>query len=184
MRPEVLTLRSSVFNFYQNSIIPACKKGMRILEIGPMDIRYTPIKEYYINLHNELSPELNIDYKTCDKFIDSKADYIYDILDLTPEIVGKFDIIIACEVIEHIGKIWLLPQLLNSLLNNDGKVFLSSPFYFYLHNPFPDCWRISEYGYYELFNDLFDVTIDKTLDNNNNDDRKPLNYQVTLTKKE
>jgi hypothetical protein len=156
---------------------------MRILEIGPMDIRYTPVKNYYINLQNQLLPKLNIEYKTCDKFLDSKADYIHDVLDLTPEIVGKFDIIIACEVIEHIGKIWLLPEVLNNILNNNGQIFLSSPFHFYLHNPFPDYWRISEYGYRELFNDLFNVKIDKILDNDN-DDRKPLNYQVVLTKKE
>jgi hypothetical protein len=183
MRPEVLKLRSSVFHFYQNSILPACKNGMRILEIGPMDIRYTPVKNYYINLQSQLLPKLNIEYKTCDKFLDSNADYIHDILDLTPEMVGKFDIIIACEVIEHVGKIWLLPEILNNILNNNGQIFLSSPFYFYLHNPFPDYWRISEYGYYELFNGLFNVKIDKILDNDN-DDRKPLNYQVILTKKE
>ena len=61
MRPEVLKLRSSVFNFYQNSILPSCKDGMRILEIGPMDIRYTPVKNYYINLQNQLLPKLNIE---------------------------------------------------------------------------------------------------------------------------
>lgn len=181
IRPEVYMLRKAVFDFYHDTVLPACQTGMRILEIGPMDKTFTPIEDFYISLH-DYKDILSIEYKTCDIYEKSNADFICSALDLKPENTGKFDVIIACEVFEHINKIWEIPQIFHNLLNHNGKVFASSPFYFYLHNPFPDYWRISEYGYYELFENLFKIDITKT--NFSQDDRKPINYQIVLSKKD
>ena len=178
MREEVYTLRKSVFDFFNEKVLKTDKN--KILEIGPMDINFTPIKEFYINSKLEFEKKGSI-YKSCDVFPESKCDYICDILDLKKNINEKFDVIIACEVIEHVGKIWELQDIFYHLLNEGGEVYLSSPYYFFLHNPFPDYWRISKWGWELLFSEKFKVDISETF--LENDDRKPLHYKIILTKK-
>jgi hypothetical protein len=178
MRKEVLALRKSVYDFFYKEILHT--KKHKILEIGPMDINFTPIKELYVDSKNEFTKK-GAYYKTCDVYPDSKCDYICSVLDLESTINEKFDVIIACEVIEHVGQIWKLQDIFYNLLNDDGEVYLSSPYHFFLHNPFPDYWRISKWGWEILFSDKFNVEVSETFFEE--DERKPLHYKVKLTKK-
>jgi hypothetical protein len=178
MRKEIYFLRKSVFDFFQNTILKTEKN--KILEIGPMDIKFTPLKEFYIDTKKEFESKGKT-YKNCDIFPESNCDYICDIMDLEKNINEKFDVIIACEVIEHVGKIWKLQDIFYNLLNENGEVYLSSPYHFFLHNPFPDYWRISKWGWELLFSEKFDVEISETFFEQ--DDRKPLHYKIKLTKK-
>lgn len=178
MRKEVPILRKSVHDFYVNKIFKTKKN--KILEIGPMDINFTPVKEFYIDAKLEFQNK-GLIYKSCDIYPESNCDYICDILELEHKINEKFDVIIACEVIEHVGKIWKLQDIFFNLLNEGGEVYLSSPYHFFIHSPLPDYWRISKYGWELLFSEKFDIEIDEVYFED--DDRRPLHYKVKLTKK-
>jgi len=178
MRQEVFVLRKSVFDFFQQVIFKTKKN--RILEIGPMDLAFTPIKEFYVDSKSEFIGRGSY-YKTCDSYAESNCDYICDIIDLPNKIDEKFDVIIACEVVEHVGEIWKLKDIFYNLLNDEGEVYLSSPYHFFLHNPFPDYWRISKWGWELLFSEKFDVTVQETYFEE--DERRPLHYKIILKKK-
>jgi hypothetical protein len=61
-----------------------------------------------------------------------------------------------------------------------GKIFISTPYYFFRHAPFPDYWRISEDGLRLLFEERFSLEINALVDD---DERKPLHYTLIGTKK-
>ncbi len=82
---------------------------------------------------------------------------------------------------------WLLPDIFHNILKPGGKLFLSVPYHFYRHAPFPDYWRISEDGLKLLFGKKFDIKIEAChiKDKNGNiiDDRKPIDYTMVAVKK-
>lgn len=186
MRPEVRLLRKNVYDFLKNKILSE-KTPQPVLEIGPMCEEFTPVKEYYVN-SKKYFEEHNMKYISCDIYPESKCDIIDDVLNLEKHVEkGSLGSIIALEVMEHTSKIWLLPDIFYNLLKPNGKIFISVPYYFYRHAPFPDFWRISEDGLKLLFGDKFDITIEACYEKDENgniiDDRKPLDYTLIGTKK-
>ena len=185
MREEVKYLRKNVYNFLKNEILKETTE-QPILEIGPMCEEFTPIKKYFINTKKYFT-EKNMNYISCDVYPESNCDIIDDVLNLekhfNKEAVGT---IIALEVLEHTSRIWELPEIFYNILKPGGKIFLSIPYYFYRHAPFPDYWRISEDGLKLLFADKFNISINacyKPLRAGGGGGRKPKDYTLIGIKK-
>ncbi|TAN00285.1 MAG: hypothetical protein EPN39_04660 [Chitinophagaceae bacterium] len=180
MRPEVEILRKNVYDFILGKIFINVAPGSTILEVGPMQIQWTPIKEYYVDTR-EFFLKNHCNYISCDVDENSGVDIKANILDIEDHInKNSLDIIICLEVLEHTSKIWELSRIFKNLLKENGKIFISSPFYFYRHAPFPDYWRISEDGFSLLFGGDFDLEIEPLVID---DDRKPIHYTLIGNKK-
>lgn len=179
MRPEVHLLRQNVSTFITETIF-ATKIDGAVLEVGPMQQQWTPVKELFIDTRKHFA-ERGISYLACDIDDSSSCEIICNILSIGDHIEKEsLGAIMALEVMEHVSKIWELPSIFHSLLRPGGKLFISTPYYFYRHAPFPDYWRISEDGLRFLFSDLFEVEITPLI---LDDERKPLHYTMVATKK-
>jgi hypothetical protein len=66
------------------------------------------------------------------------------------------------------------------LLKPAGWLFLSTPYYFFRHSPFPDYWRVSEDGLRLLFSERFEIQITPLIAK---DKRKPIHYTLVGRKK-
>lgn len=82
MRPEVKILRKNVFDFLYQSVFPnAIKFSSPVLEIGPMQEQWTPVKEYFVDTRKFYSNQ-GIPYLSNDIDKASGSNIICDILDL------------------------------------------------------------------------------------------------------
>ena len=75
---------------------------------------------------------------------------------------GKFDLIFALDVLEHVKKPWVAATNLANMLTHNGHLFLSVPSLGIEHHPskfgrYPDLWRFFEGSLSELFCGCFDV---------------------------
>jgi SAM-dependent methyltransferase len=170
MREEVRPLRQHIYDFVTHEILIKSKGD--ILEIGPMLLEWTPIKELFVDTRSELTNNGCV-YESCD--IVGDVDYRCSVLELESVVTKKYDTIIALDVFEHVPKIWEIPKIINNLLKDDGIFYFSLPFYFYIHAPMPDYWRLSEYGIRNLFEQYFSLEISCLI---LDDDRKPLHYNI------
>ncbi len=179
MRPEVISLRKNVHDFILDTIFQS-NPTPPVLEIGPMQLLWTPVKEYFVDTRAFFKGK-GVGYSSCDTDPKSGADIISDVLSLSQHIEdNSVGAIIALEVLEHVSEIWKVPDIFHKILKPGGKVFVSVPYYFYRHAPFPDYWRISEDGLTLLFKEKFDISITPlVLD----DERKPLQYTLVGIKK-
>jgi SAM-dependent methyltransferase len=179
MRPEVKMLRKNVYQFITHSIFSADLLPP-VLEIGPMQKQWTPVKKYFVDTR-DFFQQKGIPYMACDHDQASGAEIRSSVLDLprnlAPHSLGS---IIALEVIEHVSRIWELSSVFAELLKPGGWLFLSTPYYFFRHAPFPDYWRISEDGLRLLFGDRFDIQIAPLCAK---DERKPIHYTLVGRKK-
>lgn len=60
-----------------------------------------------------------------------------------------------------------------------GVLVMTTPFNFRIHNPLPDCWRISEHGLRELLKDFRSVEI---TENGTERFLFPVQYQIIAVK--
>ena len=179
MRPEVRVLRKNVHQFITNSIFGADLLPP-VLEIGPMQERWTPVKKYFVDTRGFFRKK-GIPYLACDHDQSSGAEILSSVLDLPREIAPQsLGSIIALEVIEHVSRVWEIPGVFAELLKPGGWLFISTPFYFFRHSPFPDYWRISEDGLRLLFGDRFDIQVTPLFAK---DERKPIHYTLVGRKK-
>jgi hypothetical protein len=179
MRPEVKVLRKNVYDFITQEIFASECRGP-VLEIGPMQEHWTPVKKYFVNTREYFNSK-GITYMACDHDPTAGVEITSSVLELGEKVPqGSVGTIIALEVIEHVSRIWELPALFAGLLQPGGKLFVSTPFYFFRHSPFPDYWRISEDGLKLLFEEHFEVLITPLL---GRDERKPIHYTMTAHKK-
>ena len=179
MRPEVNRLRKNVYDFIHKRIF-AGETDAPVLEIGPMQERWTPVKDYYVNTR-EYFRSSGIEYIACDSDAESGCELLCDVLSLPSHVEQhKIGTIIALEVLEHVSEVWRTPEIFDYLLKPAGRLYLSVPYYFYRHAPFPDYWRISEDGLRLLFSPKFEIEIDALV---TDDERKPLHYTVVGRKK-
>lgn len=177
MLSEVKDLRKHIFDFIENVIFS--QSFQSVLEIGPMNLKWTPVKDLYVDTRAEFI-EKNIDYLSVDCDALSETDIICDVVDLNNHIDKTFDAIIALDVLEHVAEIWKVPEIFYNLLNEKGRLFISLPFYFYHHQPHPDYWRLTEDAIRLLFGKFFEIEIDKLCIE---DERKPLHFNIVCTKK-
>jgi 2-polyprenyl-3-methyl-5-hydroxy-6-metoxy-1,4-benzoquinol methylase/glycosyltransferase involved in cell wall biosynthesis len=60
-----------------------------------------------------------------------------NLFDLSPEAIGKFDLVVACEVIEHVAHPLNLLKHLRSFLETDGRILLTTPNGSHFRNKLP-----------------------------------------------
>src|SRR5690606_15689222 len=90
------------------------------------------IDKYSTSVIQEKCREFSIDYKTLDIAPEANCDFTASIEDLS-NITSKFDVIILLGIIEHVEKIWKVPQQIYNILNDKGKVFINTPFMMKVH---------------------------------------------------
>lgn len=154
MEDRLKRIREHVFEFWQ--IISKMDVPEPIVEIGPANKTDKPF---------QLFPELWFD--TIEHFKDKE--YIqFDILENNDiDILGNIEklssyfkpgsigTVIAIDVLEHVEKIWQVPEEVYTILKDNGLFFVSVPLKMHIHGPLPDCWRLTEYGCRALFKEYF-----------------------------
>lgn len=117
----------------------------RLLDIGPSKL-YESAKDYF---HQCQILTLDIDPT-------SEADYIADLTEDTSHIIPEdyFDFVVCTEVLEHTTNPFNAVREIRRILKKGGKVIVSTPFDFQVHDPRPDCWRFTEDGLRVLFQDF------------------------------
>lgn len=87
------------------------------------------------------------------------------VLDITnPEPgLGTFDLVLCCNVLEHVADLRAAIDGLAVLCAEDGQVFASTPYIYPYHDEPDDFWRPTAYGLEYLFRSRFDrVTVSFT----------------------
>ena len=178
MRREVRILRKNVYDFLHTTVLP--KAEPPVLEIGPMQYKWTPVKKYFVDTRKFFHCK-GYSYAACDVDPASGSEVLCSVLDLEQHLPRQsFGSVIALEVLEHVGPVWKVPEIFWNLLKPGGQLFLSVPYYFYRHAPFPDYWRISQDGLNLLFGPRFDVQISPLI---LRDERQPIQYTAVCRKK-
>lgn len=65
--------------------------------------------------------------------------------DLSPALTGKFDLVVACEIIEHVARPIELLKHLKGFLNPNGRVLLTTPNGSYFRNKLPTFSEIKDF---------------------------------------
>lgn len=183
---DVKLLRQNVYEF-MNEILPTIHNS-RVLEIGPATkaqfegLKFINMEHLFIDSKKILENQGNT-YISCDINKAVYADYSCSITELPKYIKsGSLDVVMAFEFLEHMSDFWKLPRILNDLLADNGKLFLSTPFYCRHHDPKPDYWRFTEDGLQLLFDDYFDIYLTKLLWKSD-DGQRPVHYTLRGTKR-
>ena len=69
-----------------------------------------------------------------------------NVFDLSTERLGKFDLVIACEVIEHVAHPDELLRHLKAFLEPDGRLLLTTPNGLYFRNKLPTYREVQDFG--------------------------------------
>jgi SAM-dependent methyltransferase len=174
MRPEVEIVRKNVYEFITKKIFLDSIVSP-VLEIGPMQKKWTPLEKYFVDTKNFFESK-NIEYISNDIDKNSNSQIICDLLDINNHIEnGSIGTIIALEVLEHISQILKVCDVFCRLLKPNGKIYITTPYYFYHHSPFPDYWRVSHDGLKLLFEEKFEIEISSL---HMEDDRKPIHHTM------
>ncbi len=162
-------IRDGVTQIISGSASLYDKKGLLVLDIAPQI--WNGAKEFYKKSTIET---LDIDIK-------SNATYIADITDNNSSIIesDKYDIVIFTEVLEHTLNPFSAINEIYRILKKGGVLVMTTPFNFRIHNPLPDCWRISEHGLRELLKNFKTIKIES-----NGDERFlfPVQYKTLAIK--
>ena len=176
MDAEVERLRWLVHSFLTSDVLANVCPGDAVLEIGPAHAGSCPVPEAFVDVQAEVVAN-GATYVSIDPDPAAGATVTADFLEPTAFCAGEtFDHIIACEVLEHVPRIWEAPGVLRSLLKPGGTLWFSTPFFFRLHGPKPDCWRLSSDGIQALFGKHFALSIRAS-----DDTATPLHYCVRAT---
>jgi SAM-dependent methyltransferase len=74
--------------------------------------------------------------------------------------LGRFDLVLCCNVLEHIDDLGAAVSGLASVCEDEGMVFASTPFVYPYHDEPGDFWRPTAYGLKFIFEREFaDVTV-------------------------
>jgi SAM-dependent methyltransferase len=142
-------IRDGVTSIIKDSAEKYDKAGLLVLDIAPQV--WNGAKEFY---KASSIDTLDIDKK-------SGATYIADITNNNSSIIesNKYDIVIFTEVLEHTLNPFTAINEIYRILKKGGILVMTTPFNFRIHNPLPDCWRISEHGLRVLLKDFDSVQI-------------------------
>lgn len=69
-----------------------------------------------------------------------------NMFDLSSEQIGKFDLVLACEVIEHVAHPSVLLAHLKNFLDTDGRILLTTPNGAYFRNKLPTYDEIADFS--------------------------------------
>lgn len=139
-----------VFKKYAQSLI---KSSDSVLEIGPDTVPSTYRKIVALDLAKWETmdfagrTDVSIDHKMNDPYLFPIADEVYDV-------------ILAGQVCEHVGKLWRWFAELNRICKKGGTIILITPITHRYHLAPIDCWRIYPDAYKALCEDFgFDIIL-------------------------
>lgn len=176
---EIYKLRKHIYTFITEEMLHLSNK--KVIEFGPATPSTFPVSNLYINIKEKLI-ENSCNYLSCDINPDLNPDIVSDLVNSLDLIDETFDVIIALEVLEHTAEFWKAPKIFNTLLNPKGLLFISTPYFFTIHDPKPDYWRFTKEGLEYLFSPYFDLEI-STMNSDGYDSNHPLHYCLKGEKK-
>lgn len=140
-----------------------------ILEIGPMSKTgsnsrvYERLPQTFLDVREAITKR-GLKYLSLDVDSASQPDIIADFSDvesfIPSESIGS---IIMMNCLEHMPKLYEVPNKIHAILKPGGRAFFLTPFNLRFHGPRPDCWRISDDGYRALFNNSFNIEMLDTI---------------------
>jgi len=113
-------------------------RGLLVLDIGSGDAQYLRL----INTSNSL---FTLDYPVTNKKYRSAPDIFADAQYL-PIANEQVDVVLLYEVLEHIVDMQKVLSETNRVLRPGGKLFLSVPFIYPIHDAPNDYWRFTQFG--------------------------------------
>lgn len=126
-------------------------RGDRVLELGSGK----PVKGLYPYSCADLIDDSN-------EVLMSDLDpaFGHEVVDVTTmKFEARFDAILCCNVLEHIYDFSAATQRIRQALRPGGRVFISVPVFFPLHDEPHDYWRFTEHSLRRLLSDFDDVRI-------------------------
>lgn len=168
MSQELYKLRKNIVDFFNNEVLSY--SFSKVLEFGPMTLDSCPIKELFVDTRKILQNK-GVEYDSCDPFTNTEHNsFVGDMTIWNDEFEKRknsYDAILAFDCLEHTEQFWNIPEIFYNLLKPNGKIFVSVPFYLFIHpgESYKDNWRFTDTGLQILFSKYFDCTI-KFLDNN------------------
>jgi len=84
------------------------------------------------------------------------VDIVASVYDL-PFKDGEFDVVLCMSVIEHLEEPLVVIKEMRRVLKNGGKIIISVPFMFPIHEAPNDYWRFTKYGLRYLFRDGWEI---------------------------
>jgi len=111
-------------------------------------------------LLNQYSKKNSFDLVSFDIDKNSKPNILGDICTFNFK-EEKFDFVVIAEVLEHLHSPHLAISNINSLLKQNGKIILTVPFIFPIHERPYDYFRYTKYGLEFLFRDFVNVEIEE-----------------------
>ena len=126
--------------------------NLDILEIGSGDTTINQSAQHiFSNVNSFIQTDINQSYGH--RYLDITSDI---------QLEKKFDLVLCCNVLEHIFDTKSAVQNLNYLLKEKGHLLVSVPFIYPLHDEPGDFWRFTEHALRELFSDFKILTIQRT----------------------
>ena len=144
-------INHEIVNFLSNA-----KKTDRILNIGSGGDISQVIKSC-------LSKK-NIGFLSSDIDPNRSPDFVDDIVNSKLE-SNSFDLIICAEVLEHVEDPYKAANNLIRILDDGGKIFISTPFIFPTHDAPYDFFRYTEFGLKKIFSNQGEVVFFKPKNN-------------------
>ncbi len=140
-------VNSQIANF-----LSQCKKNDRILNIGSGG-EISKVIEACLS-------EKNISFVSSDIDPNRNPDIVDDIVNSTIS-SNSFDYIVCAEVLEHVEHPHKAANNLISILDDGGKIFISTPFIFPTHDAPYDFFRYTEFGLKKIFSGKGDIVFFK-----------------------
>lgn len=175
-REETRQLRRNVYLFLTQTVLPGIRYGERVLEIGPAHAGSCPLQEYYVDVKAAVLSAGGV-YTSVDPDPAACANKVADFTAIDWK-SSEFDVVIACEVFEHVQSIWRVPAICRTMLRRGGRLYFSMPFAFFIHEPSPDYWRLTDQAIGMLFREYFALEVTGL---HFGDHAMPLHYTVEAT---
>lgn len=91
---------------------------------------------------------------------DRHPDMVVDVCDMKQFSDGEFDVVVMSEVLEHVKTPHLAIQEIYRVLREGGKLILTAPFLFEMHDRPHDYYRFTKHGLEYLLGDFSQVDIE------------------------
>eukprot|EP00939_MAST-03C_sp_MAST-3C-sp1_P000679 g679.t1 len=140
---EILSaIRANVARFVHVAVKKYCvvssdseRRRARVLEVGAQV--YSLLKPFADRILHE----------TLDIDPNGGATHVADITKPTGLDAGAYDCVVFTEVLEHTSDPFGAIREISRILSPGGILLMSTPLNLRMHGPFPDAWRITEWGY-------------------------------------
>ena len=151
--------RTSVYRQHQNRFLREYCSSMDVQAV--LNIRAQPgSADKEGGCYEDYFPDA--DFFTLDRnSVDHPRHIVADLMDLS-NVLRKFDLILMMSVLEHVEQPFLAASKLRRLLNDDGHLYLTLPFFYPVHEgpDFGDFWRFTPSSLPQVFDYCDVVAVD------------------------